>query len=227
VEEVEEDTDTVLLPDYPEVLELVVLRHVLQVVLDEVVDVLAEDVHARLSEQLLVAEGVDDELQEEHEEQVEGLECFPADLGADCTCKFEKSISNTDISLRVNCGSRPCIQINIHFGKDLDFIEMGLVEVLHWHFQQKLGDLSHHPFRVSLSLYSLLLSLRRKNGFWIWWLGGTEVVLRVFLILLGLDGRASSLLILRGRFGDLAGRLGDVNCTLPSCFCLIWVKSAA
>jgi hypothetical protein len=38
------------------------------VVLDELVNVLAEEVHARVGEKLLAVLGVNDELQKEHEE---------------------------------------------------------------------------------------------------------------------------------------------------------------
>jgi hypothetical protein len=68
VEEVIKDTYTILFPNNPQSFELVVLSHVPEVVLDEVVNVLAEEVHARVGEKLLAVLGVDDELQEEHEE---------------------------------------------------------------------------------------------------------------------------------------------------------------
>jgi hypothetical protein len=68
VEEVIKNTYTILFSNYPQGLKLVVLSHVPQVVLDELVNVLAEEVHARVGEKLLAVLGVDDELQEEHEE---------------------------------------------------------------------------------------------------------------------------------------------------------------
>lgn len=49
MKEAKEYSNTIFLADYPEILQLVALSHVLEMVFNEIVYVLAEDVHVRFS----------------------------------------------------------------------------------------------------------------------------------------------------------------------------------
>lgn len=46
-------------------------------IFNEIVDIFAEDIHVTLRQQLPVVLGIYDKLQEEHEEEVKGLEDAP------------------------------------------------------------------------------------------------------------------------------------------------------
>jgi len=100
MEEPEEYSNRIFLFEHPQILQLIILRHILEMVLEEVVNVLTEKVQIRLSEDASVGFGVDDELHEQHEKKVEWLETAPFYLGAHRPCKLEKTISDADISLR-------------------------------------------------------------------------------------------------------------------------------
>ncbi len=82
VEETVKDAYAVLLTHDPQVLEFVALSHVLEVVLDEVVYVLAEDIHVGLRQDFFVVLRIYYKLQEQHEQQEERLEDTPPDPAA-------------------------------------------------------------------------------------------------------------------------------------------------
>lgn len=224
MEEPKEDADAILLPEHPQALQLVVLGHIPQVVLQEIVDVLAEEVQVALGQDATVRFGVHYELQEQHEEQVEGLEAAPVDLRADPAGELEEPVGDADTARGHRGRTAARVQVDAHLREDLDFVQVGLVQLLGRHLPEKESHALHCGLGQRLPPLAFLRCFRRE-GVNRRRLGRRGRIGQ--LLILGPHGRSSPLVVLRGRFGDLAGGLRGEGGTLPSCFCLMWVKSAA
>lgn len=228
VEEAIEEPYAIFLLDDPQSVELIILSHFSDVVLDEVVDVLAEEVHVVLAQHFLVIFGIHDKLQEQHEQQVEGLELSPRNFGAHVLRKLEQSVRHADVAVGDDGGSTAGIQVDVHFRKHIDLVQVRLVQLLVRHLVQNLHNLLDCDFGERLPAQPLLLRFWREEGFTIDVLiAGLGGLLQVLLVALGLDGRTTPFFVEGGGLGDLAGSLSGRIVTLPSCFCLMWVKSAA
>lgn len=83
IKKTKENPNAIFLPNHPQIFKLIILSHIPQVILYKIVDVFTEDIHVALGQQLPVVLRIYDELEEEHEEEVEGLEDAPAYAGAD------------------------------------------------------------------------------------------------------------------------------------------------
>ena len=138
LEEVVEYFDTVGFLNDPMILELVVLCHLCHMILHVLVDVLAKKIHIRLAEAFLAVLLVYYILQEQHEEQVEGLELGPHYPRAHQVGELYEPVRDADIAIGVTDGHRPRVEVHIHLRKDLDLVQVGLVERLSWHFAQEL-----------------------------------------------------------------------------------------
>lgn len=109
IEEIEENPNAIFLPHHPQILQFVVLSHIAEVIFDEIVDILAEDIHAALGQQPPVVLGIYDELKEQHEEEVEGLEDAPAYARADRSREFEETVGHADVALDEDCRAHAAV----------------------------------------------------------------------------------------------------------------------
>lgn len=221
------DSDAHFLPDYPVVLEVVVLGHFLHVLLDEVVDVLAEEIQVGFPQDLLGVLLVHQVLQKQHEQQVEGLELPPLDLTAHQLPKLDHPVSNANIPPS-KTHAAPSIQMHVHLRKHFDFVQVVLVQLCLRHLFQQLAQLNDSLSGRGLPHLLLLFSFRRKEVLF----GGGRRQLGLcffwfFFVEFVFDGGTSSFFVLGGRFDDFAWGLGRLRVTFPSCFCLMWVKRAA
>lgn len=133
IKKTKENPNAIFLPNHPQIFKLIILSHIPQVILYKIVDVFTEDIHVALGQQLPVVLRIYDELEEEHEEEVEGLEDAPAYAGADWSSELEEAIGYADVALDEDCRAHAGVQVDIHLWEDLNFVQVGFVEVLLWH----------------------------------------------------------------------------------------------
>ena len=96
-------------------------------IFNEIVDIFAEDIHVALRQQLPVVLGIYDKLQEEHEEEVEGLEDAPTYAWTDRSCELEETVGHADVALDEDCRTHAGVQVDIHLRKYLYFVQVSLV----------------------------------------------------------------------------------------------------
>jgi hypothetical protein len=89
VEETIKESYAIFLLNDPQSVQLIIFSHFFDVVLNEIVDVLAKKIHVAFAQHFLVIFGIHDKLQKEHVKQVERLELFPRNFGADMLGKLE------------------------------------------------------------------------------------------------------------------------------------------
>lgn len=224
MEKPEEYSNRIFLFEHPQILQLVILRHILEMVMEEVVDVLTEKVQISLSKDASVGFRVDDELYEQHEKKVEWLEMTPLYLRAHRPRELQKTISDADIPLRHRCRTTAGVQVHAHLRKYLNLVQMRLVELLLRHPLQQTSHLPHRSLCQHLPSLPFLQSLRRERGF-LYGFRGRGGLTSFFD--LWFEWRSSSLIVLRWRFGNFSRGLNESSDTFPSCFCLMCVKSAA
>jgi hypothetical protein len=70
---------------------------------------------------------VDDVLQKQHEQEIEGLKLPPLDLSANLLGKLNETVSDADISVRQTHWSVSGVEVNIHLRKHLDLVQMRFV----------------------------------------------------------------------------------------------------
>ena len=101
MKEAKEYSDTILLTDNPQILQLVALSHVLKMIFNEIINVFTKDVHVGVSQDSLVILRIYYKLKEKHEQQEEWLKNMPSYCQADQPCELEETISNADVSFGV------------------------------------------------------------------------------------------------------------------------------
>ncbi len=131
-------------------------------------------------------------------------------MRTDCSCKFEKSISNTNSAMYEWRWRNSCVEINIHLCEDLNFMQMIFIEFLARHLGEELSYLCNYNICISLSSCSFLLSFWRES----WNRLNRQILslldlLTIPLLVARLYRRSTSLLVLRGRLADFSRCLNE------------------
>lgn len=149
-------------------------------------------------------------------------------MGANCSCKFEKAISNTNSSMYQWRWRNSSVEINIHLCENFNLMQMIFIQFLAGHLGQELSNLSDYNICISLSSCSFLFSFWREswNCLYRQILSLLDFLTIPFLVS-RLHRGPSTFLVLRRWFADFSRCLYKWIVTFPSCFCFICVKSAA
>lgn len=120
LEEEPEDFEEIGLPEDGELLDAVVRDHALHALLHEVVDVVAEQVDAARTDYLPVAQLVDYELQEHHQQHVQLLEFGPLHQTANLLQELADGVSDWAGNSWITLSD----QVDVHFDYCLDFVQL-------------------------------------------------------------------------------------------------------
>lgn len=97
-----------------QVVQLVQFGHLLEVIFDELVDVLAEQIYVAVGYHFLAILGVYNELQEQNEQQVDVLELAPGTLQADQLQELYHPVPEADVPVGDAEGQRHGVQVDVH-----------------------------------------------------------------------------------------------------------------
>ena len=81
--------------------------------LPKIIDILTQQIHIGFRQYLLRIFFIDDVLQKEHEQQVEGLEFNPLYFRADQLCELYETVSNADVTVGVVDRDCPGVKVNV------------------------------------------------------------------------------------------------------------------
>ena len=91
-------------------------------ILKEIVDILTEKVQIGLSEDAMVWLRIDDELHEQHKQQIERLEMAPPYLRTDRPWELEETVCDADAAVGHRCGAAARVKIDTHLWKYLNLV---------------------------------------------------------------------------------------------------------